>query len=96
MTTATLKAHGKTWTLTDEHSASSYDQPVLVDASGAVYGPWDYSHVAPQRTKGGGALLPYSYRVRARATAGYVRDDYPDDAVVQAMLERFLAIPNVS
>ena len=79
---------GKTYTLTDEHPASSYGQPVLVDQSGKAYGPYELVGHAVDF----GVLAISS---TARAVAGYIRDDQPNNADAIKLLDKFNAIPMV-
>lgn len=90
MTSVTINAGGRTYTLTDEHSSSNYGQPVLLDQDGVSFGPWENVIDNPNGKMPGGE--GYTYQVAARAIASYARDDHPDDLDVLDLVKRFEAI----
>lgn len=82
MTTATFTAFDRSWTLTDEHAASSYGNPVLVSDDGTPYGPWENA------MKGTGEWANYS--VAARAITDQCRSRLPG---IQELRSKFMAVP---
>ena len=82
MTTAIVSFAGRDYTLTDEHAACSYGQPVLVGPTGLAYGPDEDVVWAP------------GYATPARVIAGGLRPLHPifgdgSSPGVLAMLEKF-------
>lgn len=81
----TFPAHQTTYTLSTDHSQSSYGVPVLVTASGDQLGPSDEVIYSPYASW------------TARAIAGLLRDikpvgsdqPYTTDPEILAMVERF-------
>jgi hypothetical protein len=90
MTSAKIKAGGREYMLTDEHSSSNYGQPILIDQDGAVFGPWENVIDNPNAKMSGGET--YRSQVTARAIAAYARDDHPNDADVLDLVKRFEAV----
>ena len=82
MTTREIKTayNGKwmTYTLTTNHSASSYGQPVLVDETGRAFGPADI--VVPESGKGFFAATTAADVVRA--AYGNWADGHAEDAAM--------------
>lgn len=91
MTSIAVEVIGRIWHLTDEHAASSYGEPVLVDDTGQPYGPWDIA--ARSYPKDGNAVETIRY---ARAIAGFIRDDRSDDPTAMALLAKFEAVRDPS
>lgn len=84
----TFAAHQTQYTLSTDHSQSSYGVPVLVTANGDQLGPWDEIIYSPYASW------------YARAIAGLLRTvkpegselPYASDPQVLAMLEQFEAV----
>lgn len=93
MTAVTFSLNGRTWTLTDEHSQSSYGEPVLVSDDGIALHATDIAIPAePNRLLGIGerpALSGYDVVMYGRRNDGKAisRDDWP---AVSAMMHRYV------
>lgn len=76
-----IEVAGEVFTLTDEHAASSYGIPVLVNAKGYTFARSDIALSLPSQSW------------YANAIARYAIDDNPEDAAITALVERFESTP---
>lgn len=94
MTTATVSCWFQDFVLTDEHAACSYGQPVLVDATGSVYGPQD---IVVWRDESGQELASspaIAIAQNLRPIAPFFGDDPAPD--VEALLRKFEQLAEAS
>lgn len=89
MTSVRIQFQGAEYTLTDEHASGA---PVLIDHQGRAWAPWDNVIDKPDARMSGGER--YHWQMTARAIAGYIRDDHPNDAGALDLLRRFEAVRN--
>lgn len=92
MTTVSVNVAGIDYVLSDEHPASSGGVPVLVHPDGRTFAPWDNVIDNKDARMSGGER--YRNQVTARAIAGYIKDDNPDNVTALDLLQRFNAVPN--
>ncbi len=84
--TVEIRYGGRAFMLTTEHACSSYGVPVLLDAQGRAYGPWDIA------TSSESAMF---YRVEsyARAIVHLAVTLNPGDSALTTLAEPYLAVP---
>lgn len=94
MHSAAFTYAGQAYTLTTDHPSSTNDKPVLLDAAGKAYGPWDVvidNPSAPLITGG-----RYHARILARGIAQHAIRQHPRNSTVRDLVSRYAAIPEMA
>ncbi|HTF64553.1 MAG TPA: hypothetical protein VK638_17865 [Edaphobacter sp.] len=84
----TFDAHSTQYTLSTDHSQSSYGIPVLVTAAGDQLGPWDVVRYSPYASWTARAIANFLSVLKPEGSDS----PYTSDPAIREMVERFLAV----